>query len=339
MSELEEIEGAMLDALGTIRKHWDALLEPRSMSATGSASKDEVTALDQRLSLRGEVIASLNGWARVVMEDRPITNPKSLPMGDDPFGLAEFLERHAQWLSGHEGAVACRDELADWAWQIESIADPKQREWVILGDCPFVVEEAGEAAWICTGRVRTAIHDGELAHCSECGQETVIEWWEEVLGINGLPTHPVSVHEMTELLYQRLHVRITHRTLLNWTRHGKVTQVVAFGPQPLHVRVTNHSVYDARIVLYEASRMDRECPMCGSVWAGRGEVCGRCSQVSQIRRYAEDKPAFTVVSVPRRIVVDMRQVDGPCDDDRPGRCHFSDLWEDQCACGRHATSA
>ena len=336
MSELEAIEGALLDALGTIRKHWDALLEPRSMSATGDASTDEVTALEKRLSLRGDVIASLNGWARVVMEDRPITNPKSLPLGDDPFGLAEFLERHAQWLSGHEGAGACVDELTEWARLIQSIADPKVREWVILGDCPFVVEEAGEAAWICTGKVRTAIHDGELAHCSECGQETVIEWWEEVLGIDGLPSLPVGVHEMTDLLYQRLHIRVTHRTLLNWTRHGKVTQHVAFGPQPLHPRVTNHSAYDARIVLYEVTRLDRECPMCGRIWSGRGEVCGKCSTVSLVRRYAEEKPAYTVRTVPRRLTV---VVDDPHDTDRPQRCHWSDLIEDQCACGRHARGA
>lgn len=324
----EQIEADLQHALGVLRTNWAAMLEQAS-TAGGTPSADEVTSLDRRISLIYEAHLCLNGWARVIVEDRPVT--KVMPDGRDTIGLIDFIDRHAQWFSGHEAAKDAVDEISEWAEKIRSVTAPKVREYVYLGDCPFVIgDEAAE--WFCAGRVRVKIGgDAQDAECSDCGQEGVVDWWEEVLGIDTLPTQPVTAAVIAELLHDRLHMKVSHRTVLNWARAKRITMHVAFGPQPEEPRYTVRSVFDARLVLDEATRMWRECPMCGLLWHGRGDVCARCYSAMQVaqKRYAEPKEAYPVVSVPRRLVV----VASPTDTDRPNRCHYSDLPTQWCACG------
>ena len=337
-----DLEEQILRALADIRKHWHALLPdaPGAIRPTRAAARrlytlpddDESGAdlprLDVTVDLRREVTLALNGWARVIVEDRALT--KVIPNGADTLGLVAFLERHAQWFSGHEAAPEAADELTGWAEEVRAAAEPRKRDWVILGPCPFVIEER-----FCPGRVRSAIHDGAWAHCSEHGEEAITEWWEQVLGIDTLPKDLIGPKEVADLLAQRLFIRVTHRTVLNWTKGGRLTQHVAFGPQPETPRCTTHSVYDARLVLDEAARMGRACATCGNEFAGRGDQCARCiSATPTAARHAEPKPAFIIGIAPRR-----PKVEDPTDTDRPERCHWSDLIIGQCACGRHAQPA
>lgn len=322
-----EIEADLTHALANLRTNWPALLE-QAATTGGTPSADEVTSLDRRISLVYEVHLCLNGWARVIVEDRPVT--KVMPDGRDTIGLIEFIDRHARWFSGHEAARDALDEITDWAGKVQAVVAPKVREWVYLGDCPFVVgDEAAE--WFCAGRVRVRIGDAETASCSDCEQEGVVDWWEVVLGIETLPAEPVTAAVIAELLHDRLHMKVSHRTVLNWAKAGRITMHVAFGPQPETPRYTVRSVFDARLVLDEATRMWRECPMCGLLWHGRGDVCARCYATMQTAqtRYADPREPYPVVKIPRRLVV----IESPRDTDRPDRCHFSDLPTRWCACG------
>lgn len=163
-----------LDDLG--RPHW------RTDHARGGGDVDPTTAL---ISLRRDVVEVLNGWCRVVIEDRPVT--KALPRdGMDVFALVEFLERHAAWMSGHEAAYDCADEVAMLARQVEGVASPRVRDWVSLGSCPLEVEaetDDGLAMVVCGGQVRArpkpGDRDGEVdCRCDRCGMEAVSRWWE-----------------------------------------------------------------------------------------------------------------------------------------------------------------
>ena len=163
-----------LDDLG--RPHW------RTDHARGGADVDPTTRL---LSLRREVVEVLNGWCRVVIEDRPVT--KALPSdGMDAIALAVFLERHASWMAEHEAALDCADEVEHLARQVEGVASPKVKQWVSLGSCPLQVEaetDDGLAMVTCGGQVRAwpkpGDRDGEVdARCDRCGEEAVSRWWE-----------------------------------------------------------------------------------------------------------------------------------------------------------------
>lgn len=351
-----EVEAAILGSLATITNHWDALLVPNTSHAApgqprattssrgvpahdpdtdplGVLVKDDHLDTDEDIdratravSLRRFTVDVLNGWSRVVMEDRPVT--KALPDGTDAMSMCGFLEVHARWMSGHEAATDCADELGALARDITRMVVPKRKDYVYLGDCPFVVED-----WFCAGRVRSRIGGDKEASCSDCGQTAVIEWWEDVLGISPVEGI-VGAVRMAEILHDRLHITVNERTVRNWARWGRITAFVPFGPQPQ----TPRWWFDARATLDEVARMDRECPSCGRGYQGVGDVCARCYTAMQDARPTWAKrrkhaPA-PVQRHPRRILSD------PHDTDRPDRCHWSDLPLTQCACGRpHRVSA
>lgn len=184
-----DLETAMLASLRGISTHWDAMLTPTSSGGQGGSQSARITADDHAdteadidratriVSLRRFTVDVLNGWSRVVMEDRPVT--KALPDGSDAKGMCVFLERHAQWMSGHEAVEDCAGELADIARRIDNLVTPKRREWIALGSCPLKAETETP----CGGQVRAwpraEDRDGEvMAKCQTCGTEAVATWWE-----------------------------------------------------------------------------------------------------------------------------------------------------------------
>jgi hypothetical protein len=99
--------------------------------------------------------------------------------------MAAFISRHADWMSGHEAANDCRDEVRDLAHRCHLIAFPTRRESISIGRCPL--EQPGEAdvLTVCGGDVRSreaddGAHDGQAwAACSRCGEVAVASWWED----------------------------------------------------------------------------------------------------------------------------------------------------------------
>lgn len=349
-----EVEDYIKGRLEVIRTHWDALILPASSRTLGGPrgatssrgvpphdpvndplgvmveddhldSEADIDRATRVVSLRRFTVDVLNGWSRVVMEDRPVT--KALPDGKDALSMCRFLETHAQWLSGHEAAEDVCNELGDLAQRIRQAVAPYRKEWLYLGDCPFVIED-----WFCAGRVRSRIGgETDEASCSDCGQVALVEWWEDVLGI-GVDPRPVTIPALVPILRDRLKITVTERTLRNWARDGRITPLAPFGPEPKHRR------FDPRVVLDQVSHMDRECPMCGREWHGRGATCARCftaMKSARPSRAGDQRPTPAPHATvgwcpwPRNTVRDSH------DTDRPERCHYSDLPLNQCACGRH----
>src|SRR5690349_25066252 len=122
------------------------MLIPTTGGGSGGSATARITADDHAeteadidrttrvVSLRRFTVDVLNGWSRVVMEDRPVE--KALPNGSDAKGMAAFLDRHAQWMSGHDAAGDCAGELADVARRITNLVTPQRKEWISLGSCP-----------------------------------------------------------------------------------------------------------------------------------------------------------------------------------------------------------
>lgn len=325
MTEDHRISEALTEQLAIIEDCWAELTEPSASPSVGAATSDVITPLDRRISLAHEVTLTLNGWARVVVEDRPVTH--YVPLGSDTLGLVVFLRRHALWLSGHEAARDALDEIRSAAHRVETTARPPKPEWVYLGDCPFVVED-----WFCSGRVRVRIgDDSTMAACSDCEQTGFVEWWEQVLGIDTLPK-AVHAPELAKLIYTRLHVRVTERTVRNWERDGQVHAIEAFGPQPAIRR------YDPRSVITEVALLGRACPSCGRLWGGFGNVCLACFSAEL---HARPRRASERLSTPApRPLPFVGRIDPPADPvevDEEGMrlCDRSDLPQSWCACEAH----
>lgn len=219
MTELAATERALLTALGTIRDHWDALLIPTSGGGQGiGKASDPVTATDRRVSLRHEVTLCLNGWARIIVEDRDLTH--RLPLGTDTLGLIELLERWARWFSGHEAAQDAADELTTWANEVRATAAPTRREWVALGPCPLEVEAGGDRT-VCAGSVRA--YPNADPTCQRCGTTAVASWWERVMFPDSEASDLVTAAELVLVLHKAFGgTPVKPSAIRQWIKRGVI---------------------------------------------------------------------------------------------------------------------
>ncbi len=301
---------AITAAVATIRDCWGEILDPPSGNGSGARSA-LITAGDHDdsdadidwatriVSLCAHVAASLNGWCRVVMEDRPITSPKALPLGGDVPGMCIFLARHAEWLSRYDDAASsCAEELREWAKKVLALTRPPRREWIYLGACPFVTVDTDGRGRICRGRVRVAVgSDGDQAACSEHGDLAPIGWWESAMGIN-LTGRIVGTNDLVLAIAERLRMTVTARTVRNWARQGLITAHVPFGPIEDPTKPRRAWWFDLGETLDQVAMMDRECTMCGKSSPG-GSMCLRCLAVAHDGPiFAEQKNDWPIRGVP-----------------------------------------
>lgn len=208
-----------LDDLG--RPHW------RTDHARGGADVDPTTRL---LSLRREVVEVLNGWCRVVIEDRPIT--KALPSdGMDAIALAVFLKRHASWMADHDAGRDCADEVEQLATQVESVSSPKVKQWVGLGSCPLKIEQEVDGRpvmVVCGGQVRAwpkpGDRDGEVdARCDNCGEEAVTRWWEARMFDDSELSRLLTYDGVALAAHRVLGRPVQRATVKMWASRGIIT--------------------------------------------------------------------------------------------------------------------
>ena len=234
MTDLHTLETTMLDSLAAITTQWDAMLEPTTSGGTGGSQSARITADDHAdteadidrttriVSLRRFTVDVLNGWSRVVMEDRPVTS--ALPDGSSAPSMVEFLQGHAQWMSGHDAAQDCADELTDVAKRITALVRPQRREWMALGSCPVEQEfDAEKGPEVCGGQVRAfpraEDREGEvMATCRRCGTEAVASWWERQMFTDPELRQWLTDAELVPFLHSTFGIVVKEATIRQWVK-------------------------------------------------------------------------------------------------------------------------
>lgn len=207
------------------------------------AEANDVDASTSLASLRGVVTARLNSWSRAVVEDRIMPTlehmtaqeirehlTKVLPNGHHVAGMCVFLERHAQWMSGHEAAADMADELEDAARKVTAVTQPQRREWINLGSCPLEVEaetDDGLAMVTCGGQVRAwpraEDRDGEvMARCRRCGIEAVTAWWESRMFDDAELKVLLTAEEVVAFVHRAYGKVIKAATVRQWDKRGTI---------------------------------------------------------------------------------------------------------------------
>lgn len=237
-TETQRLADDIQHACRTIRRDWDHMLRPGDTQAPGMASRNGVTLddhdrsdadqrrIDRTMNVRRFAQDVVNGWSRVIIEDRPITNGATLPSGIDVSGMCEFVDRHADWLSGHEAAPDCRDELTDLMHRCHAIAFPTRRESMSIGRCPleqpFGEEDVLE---VCAGDVRYRLQyderDGEaMAACSRCGEAAVVSWWEDKMFDDPETRKWLTDGDVVILVHRLYGEAIQQATVRQWVKRG-----------------------------------------------------------------------------------------------------------------------
>lgn len=275
-TETQALEDRITQALVTIRREWPNMLPVGASGRRpgGGAKSTLITADDhddtdadidrhtRLVSLRREVTAELAQWCRLVIQDRPVTatsvDGSSIP------AMCVFLERHAQWLSGHRDAEEAADRIGGCTPGCEArdlvsshsctgvvhavkrhtpppIVDraPKPRPRHI-GTCPIEWEAETEDGDLelreCGGNVRafpSPFTDPTRAEqvkqplptCDKCGTAAHVGWWHhEMYGRDGM-SHLVTVDELITVIAVRLDYIATRDQVRQWKHRGKITSV------------------------------------------------------------------------------------------------------------------
>lgn len=248
-----QIETRILDALRDIRTHWAALLDTAGSSSVAGKPQpkalytraddderaDDLPTIDRRVALSYEVTATLNSWARVIVEDMALTH--HLPLGTDTLGLVDFIVRWARWFSGHEAAEDCVGELSTVAGQMRAAVAPIRREWMPIGTCPLGVD-AGE---VCGGQVRA--YPERDPQCARCGTEAVASWWERVMFPDVELSEMVTADELVLVLHRAFGGSpVKPSTLRQWIKRGVI---VASGKDD-----KGRTLYDRGAVVYAVAK-------------------------------------------------------------------------------------
>ena len=239
MTTLAATERALLTALGTIRDNWAALVVPSSGGGDGGGSKsaDSITALDRRVSLRHEVNLCLKGWARVIVDERELT--EGLPLGWDTLGLATFLGEWARWFSGHEAADDALAEIEGFASDVHKAASASRAEWVHIGYCPTI-----DDGLVCWGDVR-AWPNAEPAlapFCQRCGRVEYVDGWERIMKLG----QPVTHEKILEFIREEFGREVSRSTLRTWLSR-KVISTCGVDDE-------GNALYDKGAIVYALTR-------------------------------------------------------------------------------------
>ena len=237
-TETQRIGDDIVTAVRNLRHDWPHMLRPGETQAPGIASRSGVALpdhspsdadmrrIDKTISLRRHVQDALNGWCRVVIEDRGTV--AGIPSGVDVPGMCEFVQRHAEWLGEHEAGKDCRDELKEFAQRAHLIVSPPRRETMSIGRCPLEVPGEHDVLEVCGGDVRARTGDEHLldgkawATCNRCGEVSPAEWWAERMFIDGESSPLVTIGELVAVIAYRLRVVVTHEQVRQWKHRGKI---------------------------------------------------------------------------------------------------------------------
>lgn len=272
-TETQALEERITTALATIRREWGHML-PRGATGSrpGSGAKSaQITADDNAdtghdidrttrlVDTRRHVADELAQWCRLIIDDRPVT--ATAVDGRDVPAMCTFLERHAQWLSGHHDAEDAADRIAGCTRDCEARAliashscsglvhavkrhappplvdrplPPRPHH---IGTCPMIWEAQNEDGGLemreCGGNVRAfpspytdPTRAEQIAQplptCDNCGTAATVDWWyQEMHGQYGV-SHLVTVDELIAVIAVRLDYIATRGQIRVWKHRGKI---------------------------------------------------------------------------------------------------------------------
>ena len=249
-------------SLSMIREYYDEALIPPKMTSgvrlpTAAVPADQIKMKPAKkafehppapvsfavLDARAAAHSDLAHYARVILNEVRSVDGRTIQTrvdGSDVEGLTYFLETWALRMAEEvpDEAVACKADMETHANALHAFAIPIRRNWIKLGNCPFVIEGV-----FCHGQVRGYGEEGQ-ATCTDCQQYGPTEWWEEVIvgSVGELQTY----EEILTFIHKSFGRVIKRPTLRTWLARGVLSSA---GPDAL-----GRTVYTREAVVWAMTR-------------------------------------------------------------------------------------
>lgn len=221
LSDTDRLAGRIRKALYGVIDHYAGALTAgggASFSAVHSTMESRMPVSADVLDARDLCCSRLAGWALLVLEERDLRY--AALHASDAVGLARFLVVHADWLAGHEAAKDALEEIASSSRDLKDLDEPRQRDWLPIGECPVIV---GDDPCGATVRAYTNRH---FIACSRCGTEDTLAWWMSQIVPEG-GTDLAAADTAIACVVSETFRPLSHEQLRQWAtrgyirRHGK----------------------------------------------------------------------------------------------------------------------
>ena len=212
-----EIRTETTAALATIRRAWPLLHNPtRTAGATRNPPASRPPVRTDTLSLIEEIARDLGFWVRALIEDDTEGDPQGLNLAD-AMGCARYLTERATFIGEWEYGNRLAMELAEHARDAKAMAWPK-RPSILLGQCTNRIGVNGDTT-TCGTAVRAHMDNPGNVKCRGCGRTDTIDGWMLTIVAD---MRPVTIPQLVPLLYKRLGIVISARTLQRMHRAGQL---------------------------------------------------------------------------------------------------------------------
>lgn len=217
---LDERTEHLRSKLATITKAWPHLADPPARAGSGRRTRpgSRIPTHSDALSLRAEITHDLAYWCHALLEDKSDSRDAGpLDLTDTP-AMLRHLQSHVRWVAGWEYGRRLAFELADHAHDAAVIAWPRDRDAILLGECPNTIGADGVPVE-CGAKVRAFTTNIGDVKCPGCGlSDTVDGWILRIVGDQPL----VTAEQLVPILHRRLGVVIKPATVRQWKRRGEI---------------------------------------------------------------------------------------------------------------------
>lgn len=206
---VEDIQTRLRIALRDIAAYWgDMIPEGVEPQLTGTIGRSEQVLEPVRLhalDVRRETTAILNGWARLIMEERDLDGRVN---GHDGPALARYIDNHYDWLAAHDAGPDACDEITTCARRVHGVARPRIREDIVfVGPC-----ECGE-------RIH-ATREEQMIACPTCDRASHRDDLREAA--LSVVRDTLCTAKQAEHIGTSLAVPVKSATIRQWTRREKL---------------------------------------------------------------------------------------------------------------------
>lgn len=268
-TQTQRLADDITTACTTIRRNWPYMLKPLDTQPPGASnragtnltdhdrSEIDTNRITRTISLRRFALDQLRAWAQAVIEDRDITS-NAVPDGHDVPAIADFVARHADWLSGQDYGPDCRDELHDLGNRCANVAFPTRRESMSIGRCPLEIPGEQDVLETCGGDVRYRHvydeRDGEaMATCSRCGDSANVTWWERRMFDDPELRRTLTVDDVITLYHRQYGEVVKAVTVRQWLNRGII--------EPSGKDDKGRTLFDRDAVTYAIDRWKRRAAL------------------------------------------------------------------------------